>query len=117
MSMETLQWTLLVGLLAMVVYVLWHRMRASFVEGVAPTVAADWDGEAVSVKEDVLTLRVRIQRPGKVDVGLKEAKGEEITVHSGDLDQGVHEWSVKAPQEGQWVAKLTCEGHRSERRI
>jgi hypothetical protein len=117
MSMETLQWTLLVGLLAMVVYVLWHRMRASFVEGVAPTVAADWEGEAVIVKGGILTLRVRIQRSGKVEVGLKEAKGEEITVHSGDLDHGVHEWSVKAPQEGQWVAKLTCEGHRSERRV
>lgn len=117
MSMETLQWTLLVGLLAMVVYVLWHRMRASFVEGVAPSVSADWEGEAVTVKGDVLTLRVRIQRAGKVDVGLKEAGGEEITVHSGDLDQGVHEWSVKAPQQGQWMAKLTCEGHRSERRI
>ena len=117
MSMETLQRTLLVGLLAMVVYVLWHRMRASFVEGVAPTVAADWEGEAVTVKGEILTLRVRIQRSGKVEVGLKEAKGEEITVHSGDLDHGVHEWSVKAPQEGQWVAKLTCEGHRSERRV
>ena len=92
-------------------------MRASFVEGVAPTVAADWEGEAVTVKGEILTLRVRIQRSGKVEVGLKEAKGEEITVHSGDLDHGVHEWSVKAPQEGQWVAKLTCEGHRSERRV
>jgi hypothetical protein len=117
MSMETLQWTLLVGLLAMVVYVLWHRMRASFVEGVAPTVAADWEGEAVTVKGEILTLRVRIQWSGKVDVGLKEAEGEEVTVHSGELAQGVHEWSVKAPQEGQWVAKLTCEGHRSERRV
>jgi hypothetical protein len=117
MTMETLQLTLLVGLLAMVVYVLWHRMRASFVEGVAPTVAADWEGEAVTVKGEILTLRVRIQRSGKVDVGLKEAEGEEVTVHSGELAQGVHEWSVKAPQEGQWVAKLTCEGHRSERRV
>jgi hypothetical protein len=117
MTMETLQWTLLVGLLAMVVYVLWHRMRASFVEGVAPKVAADWEGEALMVKEDVLTLRVRVQRAGKVDVGLKEAAGAEITIHSGDLAQGVHEWGVEVPKRGQWVAKLTCEGHRSERRL
>lgn len=117
MSMETLQWTLLVGLLVMVVYVLWHRMRASFVEGVAPRVAADWEGEALTVKEDVLTLRVRVQRSGKVDVSLKEAEGAEMTVHSGDLVQGVYEWSVEAPKQGQWVAKLTCEGHRSERRV
>ena len=117
MTMETLQLTLLVGLLAMVVYVLWHRMRASFVEGVAPTVAADWEGEAISLKGGVLTLRVRIQRPGRVDVGLKEAEGEEIMVHSGDLALGVHEWRVEAPENGQWVAKLSCEGHRSERRL
>ena len=117
MSMETLQWTLLVGLLAMVVYVLWHRMRATFVEGVAPGVAADWEGEAITLKDGVLTLRVRIESAGSVDIGLKEAEGEEITIHSGDLGQGVHEWSVEAPTKGRWVAKLTCEGHRSERRL
>ena len=44
--METLQWTLLVGLLAMVVYVLWARLRASYARGVAPQVKVDWEGEA-----------------------------------------------------------------------
>ena len=117
MTMETLQWTLLAALIAMVVYVLWHRMRATFVAGVAPTVAADWEGDAITLKDGVITLRVHIQRPGRVDVGLKEAAGEEIMVHSGDLAQGVHEWRLEAPENGQWVAKLSCEGHRSERRL
>ena len=54
--METLQWTLLVGLLAMVVYVLWARLRASYARGVAPQVKVDWEGEAV-VTEASLDVR------------------------------------------------------------
>ena len=45
--METLQWTLLVGLLGMVAYVLWSRLKASYAKGVAPRVEADGEGEGV----------------------------------------------------------------------
>lgn len=117
MSMETLQWTLLVGLLAMVVYVLWHRMRASFVEGVAPTVAADWEGEAVTRVDGAAKVSVRVRRPGEVRVSLAEQEGTDMVLHDGHLDAGVHEWAIQLPAEGRWFVKLTCQGHRSERRL
>ncbi|MGB1481192.1 MAG: hypothetical protein ACPG66_07460, partial [Flavobacteriales bacterium] len=68
--METLQWTLLVGLLTMLVYVLWHRMRASFVDGVAPAVSADWEGEAVVKRGHTLVFSVRVKRAGELVVWL-----------------------------------------------
>jgi hypothetical protein len=117
MSTETLQWTLLVGLLAMVVYVLWHRMRASFVEGVAPTVAADWEGEAVTRVDGGAKVSVRVRRPGEVRVSLEEQGGRVMVLHDGHLDAGVHEWAIQLPTEGTWFVKLSCPGHRSERRL
>lgn len=117
MSMETLQWTLLVGLLAMLVYVLWHRMRASFVEGVAPRVMADWEGEAVTVLNEEVSVRVRVRKAGEVHVKLEESQGASHELHSGHLDEGVHEWRVRLSHEGTWVVKLECSGHRSERRL
>ena len=115
--METLQWTLLVGLLAMVVYVLWARLRASYARGVAPQVKVDWEGEAVVVTEASLDVHVRVIQAGDVSVSLMDAQGTVVHLHEGPLEAGVHAWSVSRPEEGQWVAKLTTEGHRSERRI
>ena len=59
--METLQWTLLVGLLGMVAYVLWSRLKASYAKGVAPRVEADWE-EAVVLQGDVLEVTVKCDR-------------------------------------------------------
>ena len=60
--METLQWTMLVGLLAMLLYVLWHRMRASFGKGVPPPVAADWEGEGALWSNGVADIHLRVVR-------------------------------------------------------
>lgn len=117
MSVETLQWTLLVGLLAMVVVVLWHRMRAAFVDGVAPEVAADWNGEgAVRVGPNVV-LTVQVNREGAMEVSLESPSGQKIEVHTGNLTKGQHTWELLCPQSEQWVAKLTCQGHRTERKV
>ena len=115
--METLQWTMLVGLLAMVVYVLWARLRASYARGVAPQVKVDWEGEAVVVTEASLDVHVRVIQAGEVSVSLMNAQGTVVHLHEVPLEAGVHAWSVSRPEEGQWVAKLTSEGHLSERRI
>ena len=47
--METLQWTLLVGLLGMVVYVLWARLRSFLRTRRGTKWKGDWEGEAVVV--------------------------------------------------------------------
>ncbi len=64
--METLQWTMLVGLLGMLLYVLWHRMRASFGQGVPPQVAADWEGEGALWSNGVVDIHLRVLRTGDV---------------------------------------------------
>ena len=84
--METLQWTLLVGLLAMLVYVLWHRMRASFVDGVAPAVSADWEGEAVVKRGDTLVFSVRVKRAGELVVWLEGPEGQKTVISDGNVD-------------------------------
>ncbi len=117
MSMETLQWTLLVGLLAMLVYVLWHRMRASFVDGVAPAVSADWEGEAVATKGDALVISVRVKRAGELTVWLEDPAGQQTVVSDGNVDEGVHTWEAVLPNPQGWTVHLKCEGHRSERRL
>jgi hypothetical protein len=115
--METLQWTLLLGLLAMLVYVLWHRMRASFVEGVAPEVAADWDGEAVRRQGEALAISVRVKRAGKVAVWLEGPEGQRTTVADEVLEKGLHTWEVVLPNSEGWTVRMQCPGHRSERRL
>ena len=115
--METLQWTLLVGLLGMVVYVLWARLKASFAKGTAPKVDADWEGEAVEIFPETLKVRVNVKHSGDVRVWLESGTGEQHILHDDFLDVGLHSWDMKRPQEGEWVAKLSCQGHRSERRF
>ena len=115
--METLQWTLLVGLLGMVVYVLWARLKASYAKGAAPKVDADWEGEAVEIFPETLNVRVKVKHTGDVRIWLESDTGEQHILHDGSLDVGVHSWDMKRPQEGEWVAKLSCQGHRSERRF
>ena len=116
--METLQWTLLVGLLGMVAYVLWSRLKASYAKGVAPRVEADWEGEAVALQGDVLEVTVKVRQVGAVHIWLEGPEGVVVEVHEGELTGGVHAWSVARPERtGSWLAKLSCQGHRTERRF
>ena len=79
--METLQWTLLVGLLGMVVYVLWSRLKASYAVGVAPRVNADWEGDAVALREGVLDVSIRVKTEGAVRLELHGPTGEIVVIH------------------------------------
>ena len=116
--METLQWTLLVGLLGMVLYVLWSRLKASYAKGVAPRVDVDWDGDAVLLHDATLEVQVRVKTEGEVRIELRGPDQGTVVVHEGALTEGVHAWRLERPAEkGSWTANLTCEGHRSERRF
>ena len=116
--METLQWTLLVGLLGMVAYVLWSRLRASYAKGVAPRVEADWEGEAVALQRDVLEVTVKVRQEGEVHIWLEGPECVVVEVHEGELTVGLHAWRVARPERtGAWLAKLSCQGHRTERRF
>ena len=116
--METLQWTLLVGLLGMVAYVLWSRLKASYAKGVAPRVEADWEGEAVALRSDVLEVTVKVRQEGEVHIWLEGPEGVVVEVHEGKLISGMHAWRVARPERtGAWLAKLSCQGHRTERRF
>ena len=116
--METLQWTLLVGLLGMVSYVLWSRLKASYAKGVAPRVEADWEGDAVAPHGDTLEVTVKVRREGEIHIWLEGPEGAVVEVHEGELTSGVHAWSVARPEQtGAWLAKLSCLGHRTERRF
>ncbi|MGB1099878.1 MAG: hypothetical protein ACPGYS_03110 [Flavobacteriales bacterium] len=116
--METLQWTLLVGLLGMVVFVLWSRLKASYAHGVAPRVDVDWEGEAVGLGEGTVEVSVQVKTAGEVNIELRGPGEERLVVHTGPLSEGVHTWSLSRPDaQGDWTAHLTCEGHRSERRF
>lgn len=116
--METLQWTLLVGLLGMVVFVLWSRLKASYARGVAPRVDVDWEGEAVEPGDGTVQVSVRVKTAGEVYIELRGPGEVRVVVHEGALAEGVHAWSLERPTaQGDWTAHLTCEGHRSERRF
>ena len=116
--METLQWTLLVGLLGMVIYVLWHRMRASFGQGVPPPVAADWRGEGAIWAKGVVHLSIEVKRPGAVKLTLGQQGKEDQVVHEGDLPVGLHDWEFQWEDVSEPVsARLVCMGHSTERRL
>ena len=116
--METLQWTLLVGLLGIVIYVLWSRLKAFYAKGVALQVEADWEGEAIVQQGDVLEVTVKVRQEGEVHIWLEGPEGVVVEVHEGELSSGVHAWSVARPERtGTWLAKLSCQGHRTERRF
>ena len=116
--METLQWTLLVGLLGMVVFVLWSRLKASYARGVAPRVDVDWEGEAVDPGDGTLEVSVRVKTAGEVHIELRGPGEVRVLVHDGALAEGVHAWSLERPTaHGDWTAHLTSDGHRSERRF
>ncbi len=115
--METLQWTMLVGLLAMLLYVLWHRMRVSFGKGVPPPVAADWEGEGALWFNGVVDIRLRVVRAGEVVLSV-HLDDHDTAVHEGELEAGVHTWSVAVPDGTECVTvRMGCEGHRTERRL
>ena len=115
--METLQWTMLVGLLAMLLYVLWHRMRASFGKGVPPPVAADWEGEGALWSGGVVDIHLRVLRTGEVTLSV-HMDDHDTAVHEGALEAGVHAWSVAVPDGTERVTvRMACEGHRTERRL
>ena len=115
--METLQWTMLVGLLGMLLYVLWHRMRASFGKGVPPTVAADWEGEETLWSSGVVDIHLRVERAGEVTLSV-HMDDHNTPVHEGALEMGVHVWSVAVPDGTESVTiRMACEGHRTERRL
>ena len=115
--METLQWTMLVGLLAMLLSVLWHRMRASFGKGVPPPVAADWEGEGALWSNGEVDIRLRVVRSGEVALSV-HMDNHDTAVHEGELEAGVHAWSVAVPDGAERVTvRMACEGHRTERRL
>ena len=115
--MQTLQWTMLVGLLAMLLYVLWHRMRASFGKGVPPPVAADWEGEGAMWSDGVVDIHLRVFRTGEVALSV-HMDDQDVLVHEGALEVGVHAWSVAVPDGTERViVRMACEGHRTERRL
>ena len=97
---------------------LWSRLRASYAKGVAPRVEADWEGEAVALLGDMLEVTVKVRQEGEVHVWLEGPEGVVVEVHEGELTCGVHAWSVTHPERtGSWLAKLSCQGHRTERRF
>jgi len=117
--MEAIQWTLLTGLIAMLVYVLWHRLRHAFVSGVAPQVRVDWAGEAVVRRGDVMEVHLEARKPSEVRLAHRERielpPVELLVTH---LDAGTHRIELDArhvPAEG-WL-RLTCPGHVSERKV
>ena len=115
--MVTLQWTMLVGLLAMLLYVLWHRMRASFGKGVPPPVAADWEGEGALWAKGVVDIHLCVVRDGEVTLSV-HMDDHDTTVHEGALEVGVHAWSVAVPDDtDRVIVRMACEGHRTERRL
>ena len=115
--MKTFQWTMLVGLLAMLVYVLWHRMRASFGKGVPRPVAADWEGEGALWSNGVVDIHLSVVRAGEVKVSVHMGD-QDTAVHEGALDVGVHTWNVAVPDDAERVVvRMACEGHRTERRL
>lgn len=115
--METLQWTMLVGLLAMLLYVLWHRMRASFGKGVPPPVAADWEGEGVLWSNGAVDIHLRVLRTGNVALSV-HMDDHDAVVQEEELEAGVHAWSVAVPDEAERViVRMICDGHRTERRL
>lgn len=115
--MQTLQWTMLVGLLAMLLYVLWHRMRASFGKGVPPPVAADWEGEGALWSKGVVDIHLRVLRTGDVVLNV-HMDDHDTAIHEGELEAGVHAWSLTVPDGTERVTvRMACEGHRTERRL
>ena len=102
----------------MVAYVLWSRLRASYAKGVAPRVEADWEGEAVALQRDVLEVTVKVRQEGEVHIWLEGPECVVVEVHEGELTVGLHAWRVARPERtGAWLAKLSCQGHRTERRF
>lgn len=112
--METLQWTLLVGLLAMLAYVLWHRMKASMTKGVAPQVLADWSGEGWMTREGEWVLTIKVEAACEVRLSLSQDASSEV-LHDGMLEAGTYEFTTQRHEGEGWVATLVCPGHRSER--
>ena len=115
MSMETLQWTLLVGLIAMLIFVLWQRMKASMTRGQAPLVKADWHQEGWRVAEGRWVFLVDVKAQVELSLVLDSQRGERVVVHQGLCKAGVQRFDVGAEPGGGWVATLECPGHRSER--
>ena len=102
----------------MVAYVLWSRLKASYAKGVAPRVEADWEGGAVALQRDVLEVTVKVRQEGEVHIWLEGPECVVVEVHEGELTVGVHAWRVARPERtGAWLAKLSCQGHRTERRF
>lgn len=116
--METLQWTLLIGLVAMLIYVLWHRMKAAFHKDRAPLVWADWEGEAVACDGQKMTVRIVVNRACKVTLSLRSQDGEVLESHVEDFSRGSHMLTFPMPSVagGCWL-RLDCPGHRTERRV
>lgn len=115
--METLQWTLLIGLVGMLIYVLWHRMKVSFQADRAPIVWADWEGEAVEDDGQEMIVRVVVNRACQVNLSLRSADGDVLEQHTSDLSQGSHVLTFPVPaSRGCWL-RLQCPGHVTERRV
>ena len=74
--------------------------------------------EAVVLQGDVLEVTVKVRQEGAVNIWLEGPKGVLVEVHKGELTSGVHALSVARPgRSGAWLAKLSCQGHRTERRF
>ena len=63
-------------------------------------------------------VTVKVRQEGAVNIWLEGPKGVLVEVHKGELTSGVYAWSVARPgRSGAWLAKLSCQGHRTERRF
>ena len=101
----------------MLLYVLWHRMRASFGKGVPPPVAADWEGEGALWSKGVVDIHLRVLRTGDVVLNV-HMDDHDTAIHEGELEAGVHAWSLAVPDGTERVTvRMACEGHRTERRL
>ena len=113
--MKTFQWTMLVGLLAMLVYVL-YRMRASLQRRLAPG-CCGLGRRGALWSNGVVDIHLSVVRAGEVKVSVHMGE-HDAAVHEGALDVGVHTWNVAVPDDAERVVvRMACEGHRTERRL
>ena len=60
---------------------------------------------------------LRVVRAGEVVLSV-HLDDHDTAVHEGELEAGVHTWSVAVPDGTECVTvRMGCEGHRTERRL
>ena len=65
----------------------------------------------------VADIHLRVVRAGEVKLSV-HMDDHNTLVHEGELEVGVHAWSVAVPDGTESVTvRMACEGHRTERRL